>query len=81
LINWLIPSKEVRLCNKTVQNNICRDMQKIEGLVRDCMSILHNICNITKRLKTSEDVEKYFPAFLTFADCTKQPIPRPVDKE
>ena len=36
---------------------------------------------ITKRLKTPEEVEKYFPGFLAFTDCTEQQIPRPVDKK
>ena len=35
---------------------------------------------ITKRLKTPEAVEKYFPGLLAFTDCTEQQIPRPVDK-
>jgi hypothetical protein len=35
---------------------------------------------ITKRLKTLEEVEKYFPGFLAFTDCTEQQIPRPIDK-
>ena len=36
---------------------------------------------ITKRLKTLEEVEKYFPGFLAFTDCTEQHVPtRPVDK-
>ncbi len=37
--------------------------------------------NKTKRLKTPEAVEKYFPGFIAFTDCTEQQIPRPVDKE
>ena len=37
---------------------------------------------ITKRLKTpAEEVEKYFPGFLAFTDCTEQQIPRPVDNK
>ncbi len=36
---------------------------------------------ITKRLKTPEEVEKYFPGFISFTDSTEQQIPRPVDKE
>jgi hypothetical protein len=37
---------------------------------------------ITKRLKTTEEVEKYFPGFLAFIDTTsEQQIPRPADKE
>ena len=34
-----------------------------------------------KRLKTPEEVEKYFPGFLAFTDCTEQQIPRPVDNK
>ncbi len=63
------------------QSNICRDIQKIEGLVRECIPIPQKIYPITKRLKTPEAVEKYFPGFLAFIDSTEQPIPRPVDKE
>ena len=63
------------------QSNICRDIQKIEGLIRSCIPIPQKIYNITKRLKTPEEVEKYFPGFLAFTDCTEQQIPRPVDKQ
>jgi hypothetical protein len=63
------------------QSNICRDIQKIEGLVRECIPIPQKIYNITKRLKTpAEEVEKYFPGFLAFTDCTEQQIPRHIDK-
>ncbi len=63
------------------QSNICRDIQKIEGLIRQCVPIPQKTYQITKRLKTPEAVEKYFPGFLAFTDCTEQQIPRPVDKE
>jgi hypothetical protein len=63
------------------QSNICRDIQKIEGLVRKSIPIPQKICPITKRLKTTEEVEKYFPGFLAFIDSTEQQIPRPDDKE
>ena len=33
-----------------------------------------------KRLRTSEEVEKYFPGFLDFIDSIEQQIPRPTDK-
>ena len=62
------------------QSNICRDIQKIERLIRQCVPIPQKIYNITKRLKTPEEVEKYFPGFLSFIDSTEQQIPRPVDK-
>jgi len=63
------------------QSNICRDIQKIEGLIRQCVPIPQKTYQITKRLKTSDEVEKYFPGFLAFTDCTEQQIPRPVDRE
>jgi hypothetical protein len=62
------------------QSNICRDIQKIEGLIRQCVPIPQKTYQIAKRLKTPEAVEKYFPGFLAFTDCTEQQIPRPVDK-
>ena len=55
------------------QSNICyRDIQKIEPLIRKCVPIPQKIYNITKRLKTPEEVEQYFPGFLSFTDCTEQ---------
>ena len=62
------------------QSNICRDIQKIEKLIRECVPIPQKMYPITKRLKTPEEVEKYFLGFLAFTDCTEQQIPRPVDK-
>ena len=62
------------------QSNVCRDIQKIEGLIRQCLPIPHKLYKITKRLKTKEDVEQYFPGFLAFIDTTEQPIPRPENR-
>ncbi len=50
------------------QSNICRDIQKIESLIRQCVPIPQKTYQITKRLKTLEAVEKYFPGFLAFTD-------------
>ena len=65
------------------QSNICRDIQKIESLIRQCVPIPQKICNITrKRLQTPEEVEKYFPGFMAFIDSTtEQQIPRPLDNK
>ncbi|MER5174252.1 MAG: transposase family protein [Candidatus Nitrosocosmicus sp.] len=60
------------------QSNICcMDIQKIERLIRQCLPIPQKIYNITKRLQTPEEVERYFPGFLSFIDCTEQQIPKP----
>ncbi len=61
------------------QSTICRDIQKIESLVRQCVPIPQKLYSITKRLKTPDEVEQYFPGFLAFIDSTEQQIPRPVD--
>jgi DDE superfamily endonuclease/Helix-turn-helix of DDE superfamily endonuclease len=63
------------------QSNVYRDMEKIEGLIRKCLPIPQKLHNVTKRLKTTEEVEEYFPGFLAFVDCTEQPIPRPKNKK
>ncbi len=63
------------------QSNICRDIRKIESLIRQCVPIPQKTYRITKRLKTLQEVEKYFPDFLAFTDSTEQQIPRPVDNK
>src|SRR6476659_5681656 len=63
------------------QSNICRDIQKIETLIKQCLPIPDKFYNITKRLKTLDEVEQYFPGFISFIDSTEQQIPRPVDKK
>ncbi len=63
------------------QSNVCRDIQKIEPLVRKCVPIPQKTCNrLTKRLRTPQEVEQYFPGFIAFVDCTEQQIPRPNNK-
>lgn len=62
------------------QSNVCRDIQKIEGLIRCCLPIPQKLYNVAKRLKTKEEIEQYFPGFLSFVDCTEQPIPRPKNR-
>lgn len=59
------------------QSNVCRDIQKIEGLIRECLPIPQKLYYVAKRLKTKEEVEQYFPGFMAFTDCSEQPIPRP----
>ncbi len=62
-------------------NRCCRDIQKIEPLIRKCVPI-PEICYITKRLKMPAEGEIYFPGFLSFISSTVQQIQsRPVSKE
>ncbi|MER5176550.1 MAG: hypothetical protein ABJB76_07045 [Candidatus Nitrosocosmicus sp.] len=41
-------------------------------MVRQCVPIPQKIYKITKRLKTPEEVEQYFPGFPSFIDSTEQ---------
>ena len=50
-------------------------------MIRKCVPIPQKIYNKTKRLRTAEEVEKYFPGFLAFTDCTEQQIPRPINNK
>ncbi len=62
------------------QSNICcRDIQKIERLVRPCVHVPQKICNIIKRLETAAEVEKYFRALLLYNCMAEQQIPRSGD--
>ncbi len=62
------------------QSNICR-YTKDRKFDKTMRTTPQKTYSKTKRLKTLEAVEKYFPGFLAFTDCTEQQIPRPVDKE
>ena len=52
-------------------------------MIRQCIPIPQKIYKITKkRLRTFDDIEKYFPGFISFIDSTtEREIPRPVDKK
>jgi DDE superfamily endonuclease/Helix-turn-helix of DDE superfamily endonuclease len=62
------------------QSNVYRDIQKIEGLIRQCLPIPQKLYKVTRRLKTKEEIEQYFPGFIAFVDVTEQPIPRPENR-
>ncbi len=55
------------------QSNVCRDIQKIEPLVRQCLPIPQKLYKITKKLKTAEDVENFSQAS-GIIDVTEQQI-------
>jgi hypothetical protein len=48
------------------QSNVCRDIQKMESLIRKCLPVPQKIYSVTRRLKSKEEIEKYFPGFLAF---------------
>ena len=62
------------------QSNVYRDIRHIEPLVKICIPLPDRLYNITRRLRTIQEVEKYFPEFKAFIDITEQEIQRPKDK-
>ncbi len=54
------------------RSNMCRDIQKIEGLITTFLLIPLKLYKITKRLKTPEEIQQYFPGFMVFLDCNEQ---------
>ncbi len=48
------------------QSNVCRDIEKIESLIKTCLPIPQKLYKVTKRLKTKEEVEQYFPGFMIY---------------
>ncbi len=61
------------------QSNVCRDIRYLEPLVRGCLPIPKKLHKLTRRLRTIEEVEEFFPGFKAFIDSTEQEIPRPKD--
>lgn len=63
------------------QSNVCRDIQKMESLIKKCLPVPQKIYSVTRRLKSKEEIEKYFLGFLAFMDCSEQEIPRPKNRQ
>jgi len=62
------------------QSNVHRDIQYIEPVVKNCILLPSKLYNITRRLRTVQEVELYFPGFKAFIDCTEQEIQKPKNK-
>ena len=62
------------------QSNVHRDIRYMEPVVSSCIPLPQKLYNITRRLRTVEEVEIYFPGFKAFIDSTEQEIQRPKDK-
>jgi hypothetical protein len=59
------------------QSNICRDISILEPLIKQCIPLPKKLYKRTRRLRTIDEVEKYFPGFKAFIDSSEQEIPRP----
>ena len=59
------------------QSSVCRDVQKLEPLVKECIPLPKKVYERARRARTAEEIEEYFPGFKTMIDATEQEIPRP----
>jgi hypothetical protein len=62
------------------QSNVLKNIRILEPLVKTCIPIPKKLYERSKRARTVEEVEEYFPGFKAFIDATEQEIPRPKDK-
>ena len=62
------------------QSNICRDISIIEPLIKQCIPLPKKLYKRTRRLRTIDEVEEYFPGFKAFIDSSEQEIPKPKNK-
>jgi hypothetical protein len=63
------------------QSNVYRDISILEPLIELCVPLPKKLYKRTRRLRTIDEVEEYFPGFKAFIDSTEQEeIPRPKNK-
>jgi hypothetical protein len=58
-------------------STVLRDTHMLELLVRECLPLPKKVQKATRRLRTLEEVEEFFPGLKAFVDSTEQEIPRP----
>jgi len=63
------------------QSNVHRDIRYMEPVVSSCIPLPPKLYNITRRLRTVQEVEQYFPGFKAFIYSTEQEIPRPTNNK
>ena len=62
------------------QSNVHRDIRYMEPLVSSCIPLPQKLYNLTRRLRTLQEVGIYFSRFKAFIDLTEQEIQRPKNK-
>jgi hypothetical protein len=58
-------------------STVLRDTHMLEPLVRECLPLPKKMHKLTRRLRTIEEVEEFFPGFKALIDSTEHEIPRP----
>ena len=63
------------------QSNVYRDISMLEPLIKLCVPLPKKLYKRTRRARTIDEVEEYFPGFKAFVDSTEQEIRRPKNKK
>ncbi len=58
-------------------STVLRDIHILEPFVAECLPLPKKMHKLTRRLRTIEEIEEFFPGFKAFIDSTEQEIPRP----
>jgi hypothetical protein len=58
-------------------STVLRDTRILEPLVSKALPLPKKMQKLTRRLRTIDEVEEFFPGFKAFIDSTEQEIPRP----
>lgn len=61
-------------------STVCRDIVKIEPVVKQCIPIPAKIYADSKKITNIQELQVFFPDFYAITDATEQQIPRPKDK-
>ena len=63
------------------KSNVMRDIKYLEPAVKKSIPIPAKKYADSKKLKSLEDIQRYFPELIAITDGTEQSIPRPKDKK
>ena len=63
------------------KSNVMRDIKYLEPAVKKSIPIPSKKYADSKKLKSLDDIQQFFPELIAITDGTEQPIPRPKDKK
>lgn len=61
-------------------STVCRDIAKIEPVVKQCIPIPSKIYSDSKKISDITQLQEFFPDLIVITDGTEQQIPRPKDR-
>ena len=63
------------------QSNVYRNIRYLEPAVRHSIPIPAKLYADSKKIKTIQELQEFFPELIAITDGTEQPIPRPKNKK